>query len=183
MTPGELVGRKMRQAREEAGLSQREVGQRLAQFLGGEWAPQAVSLAEQGGRRFEAAEIFALASVLKKSPAWFFTPEPIEELEMPGSAPITWQAVAGASAAAPHLAAAIEALAGAASVARERLLVAQESLAIIVGNARALSAFTAAADLMEGDEEQGELEGYIAELRQELEATTIPRPPATEVDR
>jgi transcriptional regulator with XRE-family HTH domain len=83
MTPSELVGRRIKQAREALKMSQKRLGEDLAEYLGIEWAPQAVSAAEKGRRRFEAAELLALGIVLKQPATWFLTPTPRDEIEMP----------------------------------------------------------------------------------------------------
>lgn len=81
----EYVGQRIRERREELGMSQTDLGQRLAEYLGRQWTRQAVSAAEQGKRAFTAAELVAIAHVLDTRPARLVTP-PIElkEVELPG---------------------------------------------------------------------------------------------------
>jgi transcriptional regulator with XRE-family HTH domain len=90
----ELIGRNVRQAREEAGLSQRELGERVGWVLEKPWLPQAVSKAEKGDRegRFRdwaAEDLIAVAYALKRPVAWFLrVPDgvnPWETLELPGN--------------------------------------------------------------------------------------------------
>ena len=89
MTPSELVGMRIKQARGALEMSQKRLGEELAEYVGIEWAPQAVSAAEQGRRRFEAAELLALSIVLKQPATWFLTPKPQDEIEMPSGTVLT----------------------------------------------------------------------------------------------
>lgn len=79
MTPEEVVGRRMRLAREEAKLSQPGLAKELSSLLGKTLQRQAVSAAEKGRRRFDPTEVMALAHVLKRPVWWFFLPfdEPV----------------------------------------------------------------------------------------------------------
>ena len=47
-TPAELVGQRVREARDAAGFSQRELAETLEPYLGYTWSPQAISAAEHG---------------------------------------------------------------------------------------------------------------------------------------
>lgn len=60
----EVVGQRLREAREERGLTQEELGQRLAALLGKSWPRQTVSIAERGHRAFTALELLAFSVVL-----------------------------------------------------------------------------------------------------------------------
>ena len=83
----DVVGTRIRAAREALGMSQRELGERLAAYLGRSLFAQAVSAMEQGKRDFVAAELLALAAILKKPPGWFLTTdEPGAVVEFPGGA-------------------------------------------------------------------------------------------------
>src|SRR4051794_27068263 len=68
----EVIGRNVRQAREDAGLSQRELGDLLGGTLGTPWFPQAVSTAEKGGRDWAAEDLVGVAWVLQRPVSWFF---------------------------------------------------------------------------------------------------------------
>jgi transcriptional regulator with XRE-family HTH domain len=74
MNVSEIVGRRVRWAREERGLTQAALGQRVGELLGKAWFPQAVSEAERGRRQFTAEELLALAYVLDKPISFFFLP-------------------------------------------------------------------------------------------------------------
>jgi transcriptional regulator with XRE-family HTH domain len=93
----ELVGRRIREARERSGMSQQELGQWLGPLLGRELPRQAVSLAEQGKRQFSAVELVAFAFVVGCDVGSLFTPPPeVESLELPGK-PISRQELRDAS--------------------------------------------------------------------------------------
>jgi transcriptional regulator with XRE-family HTH domain len=68
----QLIGENVRQAREDAGISQRELGERVALFLGREWFGQAVHAAERGDRRWTAEDIVAVAWAFQRPISWFF---------------------------------------------------------------------------------------------------------------
>jgi transcriptional regulator with XRE-family HTH domain len=70
----ELIGTRVKVARTEAGLTQAQLGEALGGYLGKPWSNMVVSLAETGRRNFAAAELVALAVVLKRPVAWFFSP-------------------------------------------------------------------------------------------------------------
>lgn len=98
VTPAEIVGANLRRAREAAELSQREFGERLGSLLGTAWPRQAVSAAEKGERRFEAAELMAFSAVLARTPAWFLTPrEPWAEVAFPSGKTVPWEKVSQSS--------------------------------------------------------------------------------------
>lgn len=88
----ELIGRNVRQAREEADLSQRELGQRIGNVLGKPWHPQAVSAAEKGGRDWAAEDLVAVAFVLGRTiESLFHVPngaKPSDILDLPGETPL-----------------------------------------------------------------------------------------------
>lgn len=80
----EFVGQRVRDHREQLGITQEELGRRLEPLLGKPWPRQAVWAAEQGKRAFTAAELVALASVLDTQPARLVTPPlTVDEVEMP----------------------------------------------------------------------------------------------------
>jgi DNA-binding XRE family transcriptional regulator len=72
MRPNEIVGNRMRQAREEVGLTQERLGQALGKYLGTPWKKQSVSAAEKGRRDFTPEELLTLSIVLRKPVSWFF---------------------------------------------------------------------------------------------------------------
>ncbi len=84
MNPRQLAGRRMREARDASGMSQKSLGEQLGKYLGKEWAPQAVSAAERGMRQFDPEVLIALSIVLKQPVSWFLTPGPGEQIDMPG---------------------------------------------------------------------------------------------------
>jgi transcriptional regulator with XRE-family HTH domain len=103
MTPGQLVGRRVKEARNGLQMSQKLLGQQLKDYLGREWSPQAVSVAEHGGRQFYAAELLALSAVLEQPVAWFLTPESRDQIQMPGGRVVGQEDLFGGKAA-PDLA-------------------------------------------------------------------------------
>jgi transcriptional regulator with XRE-family HTH domain len=84
----EVVGKRIYEARRGAEISQAELGQRLGEYLGKAWFPQAVSEAEKGRRNFTAEELFALAIVLDKPVAWFFLPPAGEDFDLARTVPL-----------------------------------------------------------------------------------------------
>lgn len=74
MKVSQIVGRRVRWARQERGLTQAALGRRIGELLGNAWFPQAVSEAEHGRRQFTAEELLALAYVLDKPVSFFFLP-------------------------------------------------------------------------------------------------------------
>lgn len=80
----EAIGKNVLGIREDRDMSQAELGEALAAYLGKPWSRQAVSAAEKGRRAFTAAELLALAHVLDTTLYRLMTP-PVEALhvEMP----------------------------------------------------------------------------------------------------
>lgn len=70
----EIVGKRMRERREELGLSQSQLGKRIGGHLGRDWPRQAVSAAEAGQRSFGIADMVVLAHVLGISIGHLVTP-------------------------------------------------------------------------------------------------------------
>jgi len=68
----EIIGKRVRQAREEEGLSQRDLGEKVGELLGRAWFPQAVSAAEKGRRDWTADDLVAVAWALHRPVGWFF---------------------------------------------------------------------------------------------------------------
>lgn len=80
----EIVGRRVREARKDLGLSQARLGEALGDYLDKPWFPQAVSEAEKGRRNFTAEDLFALALVLNRPLSWFFLPlGPRDDVDLP----------------------------------------------------------------------------------------------------
>jgi len=71
----EVVGDRVREARKAAGMRQEQFGAALEPLLGRGWSRQSVSLAEQGGRAFTAAELVAISRVLGVSVGKLLTPK------------------------------------------------------------------------------------------------------------
>jgi transcriptional regulator with XRE-family HTH domain len=131
MTVAEIIGKRVRQAREEAGLTQRELGERIAAVLGRPWFPQAISAAEKGRRDWTAEDLVAVAWVLRRQVQWFFTVDEQEQwlmLDVPGHALIHagW---AGGVAEAPSPAEDVEEIA--VRVARLRSALARPATAAV----------------------------------------------------
>lgn len=70
----QIVGARIREAREAKGMTQEEFGAELAQYLGKPWPRQAVSIAEKGQRSFPAAELLACSMALGLNLADLFRP-------------------------------------------------------------------------------------------------------------
>lgn len=86
----EVVGRRIREARELRGMSQPELGEYLAPLLGKPLPRQAVYAAEQGRRQFTAAELVAFAYVLGVSVQDLFRlPLDLDGFEMPSGSALT----------------------------------------------------------------------------------------------
>jgi transcriptional regulator with XRE-family HTH domain len=96
----ELVGQRIREARERAGMTQPELGRWLAPLLGRELPRQAISLAEQGKRQFNASELVAFAYVVGCDVADLFV-LPVEEnhLRMPSGKDLSREDLRQAAAA------------------------------------------------------------------------------------
>lgn len=71
----ELVGQNVARYRACAELTQAQLGEHLARYLGRPWPRQTVSQAEHGERSFTAADVASLAAVLKVSVLDLFLPE------------------------------------------------------------------------------------------------------------
>jgi 8-oxo-dGTP diphosphatase len=79
----EIVGLRIRERREQMGLSQAQFGKLIGEHLGRAWSRQAVSGTEQGQRNFAAAELVTLAHVLGMSVGQLLTPPPgVERIEI-----------------------------------------------------------------------------------------------------
>lgn len=85
----ELIGERLRQARELRDWTQQELGAALEPYLGRPWTRQAVSNAEKGGRDFGAAELLAFATVLRQHVPWFFMASTADPITLPGSETLT----------------------------------------------------------------------------------------------
>jgi transcriptional regulator with XRE-family HTH domain len=81
----EVIGKRIKEAREHDGLSQDQVGRAMARYLGKPWPNQQVSVAEDGGRKFTAAELFALCMVLRRPASYLFIPSAGDVIEVDGT--------------------------------------------------------------------------------------------------
>lgn len=100
-TPQQVVGLALRARRNELGLTQEQAGQRIGRLLGREWSRSSMSIAEDGGRNFGAAELVAIAAALETSiDALFRPPLGVVAFGVPGGVVPRMQ-VAG-SAATDH---------------------------------------------------------------------------------
>lgn len=72
----EAIGRRIASLRERAGMSQAELGEYLGELLTASWPRQSVSVAEKGGRKLTAVELYAIALVLSVPVAQLFVAPP-----------------------------------------------------------------------------------------------------------
>ncbi|WP_133061687.1 helix-turn-helix transcriptional regulator [Streptosporangium minutum] len=80
----EVIGENVLRVREGLGLSQAQLGDAIADYLGRPWSRQAVSSAEKGRRAFTAAELLVLAEILKTTVYRLMTPPiSVADIEMP----------------------------------------------------------------------------------------------------
>jgi transcriptional regulator with XRE-family HTH domain len=84
MTPTQVVGQRIAQARKDRGIRQDELGGRLAEYLGKPWTKQAVSETERGNRHLDPTEFLAFTIVLDYPVAWFFLPPAGQPFRFPG---------------------------------------------------------------------------------------------------
>lgn len=99
----QAIGRRITQLRERKKMTQAQLGAELEMWVGKPWARQTVSMAEQGQRKFIAAELFGIASILGVHVAQLFVPPlEIDELEFPGGKRIPGAALRGPHAADPE---------------------------------------------------------------------------------
>ena len=79
----ELVGRRLAEARNDAGLTQAVLGMKVAKYLGGGWSSKhAVSRAENGHRPLTAEHVFVFAMVLGRPIRFFVEPRDGETVEL-----------------------------------------------------------------------------------------------------
>jgi transcriptional regulator with XRE-family HTH domain len=83
----ERIGANLRAARDAKGWSQEVLGEKVGHYLGRPWSAQTVSVAEKGGRDFDARDMLVLALVLERPVAWFYREQAMEtagqEIELP----------------------------------------------------------------------------------------------------
>src|SRR3954452_11836691 len=97
MKPEEMVGQRILEIRERLGMTQQQLGELLGELLGKPWPRQTVSAAEKGKRAFTAAELVALAIVLRtQANRLLLAPMELEQLEMPGGVFVGRNAVSAA---------------------------------------------------------------------------------------
>jgi transcriptional regulator with XRE-family HTH domain len=70
----EVVGKRLRDARRAAGLTQLQLGEAMADFLPKKWVGQQISQAEEGNRKLTAEELFAFCCILARPVNYFFIP-------------------------------------------------------------------------------------------------------------
>ena len=93
----EIVGRRVRDRRTELQMTQQDLGQKLAPYLGKAWSRSTVSVAESGGRAFTAAELVAVAHILNTSAGRLLTPiAGVSAIEFPGGEEIPASALGAA---------------------------------------------------------------------------------------
>lgn len=84
MRAEQYVGLNIRHHREQQGMTQEQLGQRIAAYFGKTWTRQAVSDGEKGGRSWNASELVALADLLGTTPMRLITPPlALQEIELP----------------------------------------------------------------------------------------------------
>jgi transcriptional regulator with XRE-family HTH domain len=85
------IGARLREAREVEGWSQEVLGEKVTRYLGRPWSAQTVSVAENGGRDFDAEDMLVLALVFGRPVAWFYRPnlKATEEIELPSGFVVT----------------------------------------------------------------------------------------------
>jgi transcriptional regulator with XRE-family HTH domain len=83
----QYVGQRIRNRREELDMTQEVFGRELGHWLGKPWSRSTVSVAENGGRAFPAAQLVAISHVLRTTVSHLFTPPAgIGEITMPSGA-------------------------------------------------------------------------------------------------
>jgi transcriptional regulator with XRE-family HTH domain len=138
----EVVGRRLREAREEAGMTQQQLGEAMANYLEKKWPGQQVSLAEDGKRKFSAEELFALCEILMRPASYFFIPGAgVSDIDVPGRNGVvaaeraretqTWTDAEGWTAQAPVVAAILKPQATQLRDIQSALGIAAESLELV----------------------------------------------------
>lgn len=80
----ELVGQRIAELRERIGMTQAQLGEHLGELLDKPWPRQTVSIAEKGGRRLTATELYAVAYVLDVYIGQLFVPpHDLDAVEFP----------------------------------------------------------------------------------------------------
>ena len=93
----EIVGRRVRDRRTELQMTQQDFGQKLAPYLGKPWSRSTVSVAENGGRAFTAAEMVAMSDALGTTAGRLLTaPAGVSSIEFPGGKEIPASALGAA---------------------------------------------------------------------------------------
>lgn len=93
----EFVGQRVRDRRNELHMTQHDFGQKLAPYLGKPWSRSTVSVAENGGRAFTAAELIAISHVLSTTAGRLLTPPAgVASVDLPGGEQIPASALAAA---------------------------------------------------------------------------------------
>lgn len=85
----EVIGQRMSEVREAAGVTQAAFGEMLEATLGRPWSRQSVSAAEKGRRAFTAVELVALADALEVPIIELLSPPmSVEHVELPTGAKV-----------------------------------------------------------------------------------------------
>lgn len=98
----EAVGRRIATLRDRAGMSQTQLGEHLGELLGTPWPRQTVSMAEKGGRKLTAAELYSISFVLGVHVGQLFVPPPeLDVLEFPSGTQVDSTRLRGPSSSEP----------------------------------------------------------------------------------
>jgi transcriptional regulator with XRE-family HTH domain len=84
LTPEEVVGRRIAQARQDQRFRQEDLGAELARYLAKKWTKQAISETERGNRKLNPTELLAFAAALGYPVSWFFLPPTTGAFPFPG---------------------------------------------------------------------------------------------------
>jgi transcriptional regulator with XRE-family HTH domain len=109
VTLDELIGSRIRDAREGIGMSQAAFGQHLGRYLARPWSRQIVSVAELGQRSFSAGDLLALSLALNRPLAWLLSPDRGEKVTLPSGQPLREVDVSALGTTTPESAKAFEA--------------------------------------------------------------------------
>lgn len=83
MNMHQMVGKRVKEARLRAGLSQEELGLAVERLMGQRWTNKVVSFLEHGDRQLDSSELLIVAAVLGVPIHELMRPEPGEQIELP----------------------------------------------------------------------------------------------------